>query len=243
MNVALALAIVAQAAQFVPGGNGIGEAIACAPMSLAAPPANAMRVVGGQVPGRIMFGPGESLVINAGTANGIKPGQVYFVRRYITDRFTPVTPDFTPHSIHTAGWITIVDARDAMAVATVTHACDGVLEGDYLEPFAEPVLPVPAADARPDFENPARIVMADERRQAGYPGLAMLLNRGSDHGVRPGQALTIFRAAAGGTGGPVLTLGTATVLRVFGQTSVVRIDTSSDVIWVGDLAAIHRITQ
>src|SRR6188768_3116936 len=118
MNVALALAIVAQAAQFVPGGNGIGEAIACAPMSLAAPPANAMRVVGGQVPGRIMFGPGESLVINAGTANGIKPGQVYFVRRYITDRFTPVTPDFTPQSIHTAGWITIVDARDAMAVAT-----------------------------------------------------------------------------------------------------------------------------
>ena len=25
-----------------------------------------------------------------------------------------------------------------MAVATVTHACDGILEGDYLEPFAAP---------------------------------------------------------------------------------------------------------
>jgi hypothetical protein len=242
VNVALALALVAQAAQPVPIGNGILAQIACAPMSLAAPPVNSMRVVGGQVQGRIMFGPGEPLVINAGTLDGIRPGQVYFVRRYVTDRFTPVTPDFTPYSIHTAGWVTIVDARESMAVATVTRACDGVLEGDYLEPFAEPVLPEPAAEARPDFEHPARIVMADERRQTGYPGLAMLLNRGSDHGVRPGQALTIFRNAVGG-GGPVLTVGTATVLRVFGQTSVVRIDSSSDAIWIGDLAAIHRITQ
>ena len=238
MNVALALGIVAQ--QLVAGGS-IGEQIACAPMSLAAPPTHSMRVVGGQVAGRIMFGPGEPLVINAGTANGIKIGQVFFVRRYITDRFTPVTPDFQPHSIHTAGWVTIVDARDNMAVATVTHACDGVLEGDYLEPYADPVLPTPAADARPDFEHPARLVMADERRQVGYPGLVMLVNRGSDHGIRPGQAITLFRETAGG--GPVLTLGTATVLRVFGETSVVRIDTSSDAIYVGDLAAIHRITQ
>ena len=235
MIVALALA----AQQLVGGGSAIGEQIACAPMSLAAPPTNAIRVVGGQVQGRIMFGPGEPLVINAGTTQGVARGQVYFVRRYLTDRFTPVTPDFTPHSIHTAGWVTIVDARDSMAVATVTHACDGVLEGDYLEPYADPILPTPAADARPDFEHPARIVMADERRQVGYPGLAMLLNRGSEHGVRPGQAITVFRETTGG--GPVLTVGTATILRVFGQTSVVRIDRISDAIFVGDLAAIHRI--
>jgi hypothetical protein len=243
VNVALALALVAQAAQVVPIENGVLAQIACAPMSLEAPPVNTMRVVGGQVQGRIMFGPGEPLVINAGTANGIKAGQMYFVRRYVVDRFTPIAPDFTPHSVHTAGWVTIVDARDNMAVATVTRACDGILEGDYLEPFAIPVAPEAAADARPDFEHPARLVMADERRQAGYPGLVMLLNRGSDHGIRPGQALTIFREAAGGAGGPVLTLGSATILRVFGQTSVIRIDTSSDVIWVGDLVAIHRITQ
>ena len=240
MNVALVLGIVAQ--QLVAGGSSIAEQIACAPMSLAAPPASSLRVTGGQVHGRIMFGPGEPLVVNAGTANGLKPGQVYFVRRYISDRFTPVAPDFTPHSIHTAGWITIVDARDTMAVAKVTHACDGILEGDYLEPYADPVVPAPAPEARPDFEHPARIVMADERRQAGYPGLMMLLNRGSDHGVRPGQAITLFRDTLGG-GGPVLTLGSATVLRVFGQTSVVRIDTSNDAVFVGDLAAIHRITQ
>jgi len=239
VNVALAL-IVAQ--QLVAGGTNVAEQIACAPMSLAAPPVNPMRVVGGQVQGRIMFGPGEPLVINAGTASGLKPGQVYFVRRYISDRFTPVSPDFTPHSIHTAGWVTIVDARDNMSVATVTHACDGVLEGDYLEPYADPVVPTTIADARPDFEHPARIVMADERRQAGYAGLFMLLNRGSDHGVIPGQAITLFRDAPGG-GGPVLTIGTATVMRVFGQTSVVRIDYSTDAVWVGDLAAIHRITQ
>ena len=74
----------------------------------------------------------------------------------MTDRFTPETPDFRPHSIHTAGWVTIVDAKDNMAVATVTHACDGILEGDYLEPLRRTrSLPTPAADARPDFEHPA----------------------------------------------------------------------------------------
>ena len=35
----------------------------------------------------------------------------------------------------------IVDATDDMAIATVTHACDGMLAGDYLEPFAEPRSP------------------------------------------------------------------------------------------------------
>ena len=84
--------------------------------------------------------------------------------------------------------------------------------------------------------------MADEGRQTGYPGLVMLMNRGSDHGVRPGQAITGCSARRPAAV-PVLTLGTATVLRVFGETSVVRIDTSSDAIYVGDLAAIHRITQ
>jgi len=233
--------LLAQTSGNAPAVTTITEQIACAPMSLAAPPVNTTRVVGGQVQGRMMFGPGEPLVINGGTAQGIAPGQQYFVRRYIVDRFTPASRDFRPFSIHTAGWVTIVDARDTMAVATVTHACDGVLEGDYLEPFAEPVVPASAAEAQPDFEHPARIVMADERRQAGYPGLVMLLNRGSDHGIRTGQAITVFRESV--QGGPVLTLGTATVLRVFGQTSAVRIDSSRDVIFVGDLAAIHRITQ
>src|SRR5215218_4662028 len=129
--------MLAQAPQAAAPVTPLTEQIACAPMSLAAPPVNTIRVAGGQVQGRNMFAPGEPLVINAGTSQGLSPGQQYFVRRYVVDRFTPASADFTPFSIHTAGWVTILDARETIAVATVTHACDGVLSGDYLEPYAE----------------------------------------------------------------------------------------------------------
>jgi hypothetical protein len=70
----------------------------------------------------------------------------------------------------------------------------------------------------------------------------MLVNRGSDQGVQPGQALTIFRPTLSGEG-PVQRVGTATVVSVYPQLSVVRIDGIRDAIFVGDLAAIHRVTQ
>lgn len=220
----------------------ISEDIACAPISLPAAPIPSMRIVGGAEAGRFLFGPGEAVVINAGTAQGLRTGQQYYVRRYITDRFTPASLEFQPHSIHTAGWVTIVDAKDSMAVARVTHACDGVNEGDYLEPFAAPSVPVASNNASPDFAHPGRIVMADERRQMGYPGLVMLLNRGSDHGVRSGQGITLFRETLKGEG-PAFTVGTGTIVGVTPQLSMVRIDYARDAVYVGDLAAIHRITQ
>jgi hypothetical protein len=58
-----------------------------------------------------------------------------FVRRHVRDMFTPASPDFTPISIHTAGWVTIIEVKDDAAVARVTHACDGILDGDHLEPY------------------------------------------------------------------------------------------------------------
>ena len=241
MNVAIALVMLAQAPQ-IAGGTNITEQIACAPLSLPAPPTPALRVSGGYVHGRIMFGPGEPLVINAGSAQGIEPGQQYFVRRYVRDRYSPVSAEFHPNSIHTAGWVTIVNVQERTAVATVTHACDGVIEGDYLEPFTSPVVPAPAAAAQPDFAHPGRIVMADEKRQMGYAGLVMLFDRGSEHGVRAGQVITIYREAPKGDG-PTQIIGEATVLNVYPRSSVVRIDASKDAIFLGDLAAIHRITQ
>jgi len=103
-------------------------------------------------------------------------------------------------------------------------------------------LPVASNNAAPDFAHPGRIVMADERRQMGYPGLVMLLNRGSDHGIRAGQGITLFRETLNGEG-PAFTVGTATVVGVTPQLSMVRIDYARDAVHVGDLAAIHRITQ
>ena len=241
MTLTYALALLLQ----LPGTAqpAMDERVACAPMNAVAPQAPAVKIVGGRVPGRLMFGPGEQVVVSGGAAQGLQAGQDYFIRRSVQDRFTPASRDFTPRSVHTTGWLHIVDVQGTMSVATITHACDAVEEGDYLEPFAPPAAPAGSvsATAQPDFANPGRIVMADERRQMGYPGLLMLVNRGSDHGVLTGQALTIYRPTLNGEG-PSQRIGTATVVSVYPQLSIVRIDSIRDAVFVGDLAAIHRIT-
>jgi hypothetical protein len=241
MTVAYALALLLQfPASPQPA---IDERLACAPMNGETAPAPPLKILGGRVPGRLMFGPGEQVVVSGGPAQGLQVGQDYFIRRAVKDRFTPALPDFTPNSVHTTGWLHIVDVQGTMSVATITHACDAVFEGDYLEPFAAPAAPVQPANAtaQPDFTSPGRIVMADERRQMGYPGLLMLVNRGADHGVQAGQAMTIFRPTLNGQG-PVQRIGTATVVSVYPQLSIVRIDGIRDAVFVGDLAAFHRIT-
>jgi hypothetical protein len=241
MTAAFALALLLQFP--APPQPAFDERVACAPMNGAAAQTASVKILGGRVPGRLMFGPGEQVVVSGAAAQGLQVGQLYFIRRSVTDRFTPSSPDFVPNSVHTTGWLRIVDVQGTMSVATIDHACDAVFEGDYLEPFTAPTASAPPASAiaRPDFTNPGRIVMADERRQMGYPGLLMLVNRGSDQGVQPGQGLTIFRPTLNGNG-PVQTIGAATVVSVYPQLSIVRIDSIKDAVFVGDLAAIHRIT-
>jgi len=122
----------------------------------------------------------------------------------------------------------------------VTHACDGLMYGDFLEPFTSPVVPPVALGGDPDYANPARIVMGDERRQVGSAGALMLINRGSEQGVRAGQTLTIYRPTMDGLG-PVLDVGRASILSVQAKSSLVRIDSSHEAVYIGDLAAVHRM--
>lgn len=217
------------------------DLIACAPLGLPAPPLAGLRVLGGYVHGRTMFGPGDALIVNAGTIQGLQRGQQYFVRRLINDASTKPPKVGALYGVHTAGWVTIVDAKDSTAVAAVTHACDGLMEGDYLEPYVEAALPSPTPGGTPDYEHPGRILLADERRQTGYPGLVMLMNRGSEAGVRAGQALTIYRETLNGQG-PIIDVARATVLSASPRSSLVRIDSSREAVYLGDLVAIHRIT-
>ena len=240
MTLLVALTLLSQST--IPYEQAAREQIACAPISLPAKPTDGLRVIGGSVPGRYLFGPGDGLIVNAGTAQGLQKGQQYFVRRYVRDQFTPMYTDFSPHSVHTVGWITIVDAKNDLSVATVTHACDGIMDGDYLEPFVEPVYPPAALAGAPDYEHPGRIVLGDEKRQIGAANSLMLMNRGTDHDVRAGQTVTIFRETMGGKG-PLLEVGQGTVLSVRAQTSLIRIDATREAVYLGDLAAIHRITR
>jgi hypothetical protein len=69
----------------------------------------------------------------------------------------------------------------------------------------------------------------------------MLMDRGADDGVRAGQVLTIYRETLAGQG-PLLDVGRAIVLNATAKSSVVRILSSREAVYIGDMVAIHRIT-
>lgn len=214
--------------------------LACGAHATNVAPDMSIRVGAGRERGKALFGPDETLIITAGTARGLKVGDEYYVRRVIADRFVqPAADKVTTSSIHTAGWVRIVDATEGSAIAEVVKACDAIQEGDYLEPFVKPSVPTATADGEPDFANPGHLVLGDERRQMAAQGDLMVLDRGSDHGLRVGQRLTVFRTTGGGTG-PVARIAEGTALVVNPENSVIRIDKTSDAVFVGDLVAIHR---
>jgi hypothetical protein len=218
------------------------EQISCAPIGLPVPALATMKLTGGYVHGRIMYGPGDAVIVNAGVTQGVQKGQVYFVRRLLADASIKQPKVGALYAVHTAGWVTIVDVKENMAVGQVTHACDSLMEGDYLEPYVPPVPPSSALTGAPDYEHPGHIMLADEKRQTGYPGLAMLVDRGSEDGVRAGQILTIYRETLNGQG-PIIDVGRAMVISVTNQSSLVRIESARDAVYLGDMVAIHRITQ
>jgi hypothetical protein len=220
---------------------GLPRDVACAPLSPTVRPAMPLKVTAGRETVKTLFGAGDAVVVSGGTAQGVRAGDEFFVRRVVADNFTEAPRGTKPPiSVHTAGMLQIVEAEADVSIGVVTYGCDGVALGDYLERFQAPPLPPDLAGGAPDFGRPGRFILGDDRRQIGSTGEFMVLDRGSDHGIRAGQRLTIFRHTLPDGSGPVSTIGSATVYVVRPETSVVRIDKSVDAVYVGDLVAIHR---
>lgn len=225
-------------AQEAPGNPeaAAARALTCAPQSPLIAPAVRMQIAGSAERLKGLYAPGEVVTVSAGSGSGVQPGQQYVIRRVVSDRFIEPMKGFHPISVHTAGWLRIEDVQPNTATARIVYACDGVQQGDYLEPFASPVVPAAAAEGRPNYARPARVILGDERRQMGVPGQFMIVDRGAEQGLEPGQRLTLFRIAAG----QPQPIGSATALVVGPSTSVFRIDSSMDAVSVGDLVAVQR---
>jgi hypothetical protein len=218
--------------------TGVALDMVCAPASPLAKPDAGMVVVAGREHRKTLFGTGDALVVRGGASQGVKPGDEFFIRRVVNDRYSEHEPGVYPISVTTAGTAQVVEAQAEFSIAVVTHSCDGVIEGDYLERYEAPAIPASQVGAAPDYAHPGRLILGADRRQIGSPGEFMIVDRGSDHGLRQGQQLTIFRRTV--ADGPIASVGVATVFSVQPESSVVRIDRSTDAVWVGDQVAIHR---
>lgn len=233
--------------------------IACAP-SLAPekrdknsdPP---LRIIGVQDPAiREMFGPGDTLVINAGSNAGLQAGQRFFVRRVIPAvTMTGPTPRAT---LHTVGWVQVLGVDTMLSTVTVVHACDGILFDDYLEPYVAPMIAAqPMPGSMPQYENMGHIVTGIEGLFNVAPGYVTMIDRGSNSGVVLGQRYIVFRSkrnesmdqtgrskafVAAASNPPLVQVGEVLVIAVRPEDATVRVVSSRDAISNGDLIAPLR---
>ena len=167
---------------------------ACAPALAFERPLQSLLITGGQDSvTRHVYGPGDLVTINAGSDNGIEVGQEYYVRRVQGPLGTSMSRS-TPGTIRTAGWVRVYAVEKTMSLATISHACDAMEIGDYLEPFTVPHLT--AADANPpkaQRDNYGHILIGSDRRTMFAKNDFFTVDRGSDHGVTLGARFIIYR--------------------------------------------------
>src|SRR5258705_6674183 len=121
-------------------------ALACSPTLVFTDPVPSLLITGGQdASTRHIFRQGDLITINGGSDNGIEVGQEYYVRRVQGPRGSTISRT-APATIRTAGWVRIYAVDKLMSLATISHACDTMDIGDYLEPFTVPQLTTPDAD-------------------------------------------------------------------------------------------------
>ena len=211
--------------------------IACLPLSPAAMPEAALRVVGPAAGERMLFGAGDRVVVMGRGAAGLRAGDAYALRRVLRDRLAESERHAPPLLVQTVAAARVAEVRPGAAVLELTEVCDGASEGDFVGPL-DPAPSGTGLEGSPDFASPGRVILGADGRQLGGRGDFMVIDRGAGQGLVPGQLITIFRPAPDGV--PAPPVGTARVQLVTDRTATVRIERSVDAVYVGDLVALHR---
>jgi hypothetical protein len=213
--------------------------LACAPMAATAGPTAALRVTGGQdTQVRETFAQGDFVTITGGANQGIQIGQEFFVRRLLAPRGAVSAQN--PGTTRTVGWVKVYAIDEDLALATITHNCDAMRVGDYLEPLA---LPVPrraeATRGKPERDY-ARVILGNERRTEFGPGDYLVIDRGTEQGIAPGTQLVFYRWKTKSRDNFLAAIAEGVAVDVQAGTATVTITSSRDAVKTGDLAAMRK---
>lgn len=236
-------ALVASPAMAADRLSPIQIAAACAPLPANALPDDALRIIGVQdTVARTVYGRGDLVVIGAGLGRGLQLDQQHYVRRepLTAARHEGVSGT---RGANTAGWVRIVAVNETTAIALVEFACDGLMIGDLLQPYADPVVP-PDADrtdttGEPDFAAAGRVLFGDNERATVAVGDFLVSDLGEPDRTAPGGRLAIYRDL-GVEGVPLAAIGEAIVVSVLSDFSIIRVTRSRGDVIAGDLLVPRR---
>jgi hypothetical protein len=215
-------------------------ALTCAPSNAYEIPPVPLRISGGQsLEARLTSAPGDLVTVNAGSANGMQVGQEFFVRRVLKDRDQTVSKT-TPGTVQTAGWIRIYAIDDEMSLATIVYACDAMMVGDYLEPFALPVgVPKGEKKGKPEKGNYARVMPGKERKLTYGAGEFIVIDRGKDHDIVPGSQFVIYHDKKK-DGNFLYEVGEAVAVDVRENSATLSVTSSRSIVSVNDYVSMRK---
>jgi hypothetical protein len=214
--------------------------LACAPTITYEMPALPLRVSGGQesMP-RQVHAPGDLVTINAGTRGGITVGQEFFTRRVLTSGEARVGRT-NPGTIRTTGWIRVWAVDEDMSLATITHACETVDLGDYLEPFTLPTVPaLSQLTGPPERGNYGLVLSGQDRRTQFGRGDYLLIDRGSTQGVTAGARFVVYHDKKT-PGNFLFQIGEAVAVDVKTDTATLHVLSAIDAISAGDYVGMRK---
>jgi hypothetical protein len=140
----------------------------------------------------------------------------------------------------TAGWVRVWAVEETMSLVTVTHACDAIEVGDYLEPFKLPDAVVPNANKpKPERGNYARVMAGADLRATFGKGDFFTINRGTQEGVKPGAQFVVYRDK-NESQNFLFDLGEAVAVNVGDHVSTLRVTLSRDAFREGDYVAERK---
>jgi hypothetical protein len=186
-----------------------------------------------QEPGRTLYGRGDEVIIDAGTADGIEIGRNLVVRRNYRAENRGAVGE---RGEQTTGLVQVSAAGEHKSTAVVVHTCSEVMQGDFLASYTPEIKRTPEPFGLPAFGDPIRILFADANQMLGAPRRLMVIDRGSAYGLQPGQRLTLFRDDPKHIAPPYV-IGEAVIIAVKSWSSTIRIEHATDAIWDGDWAA------
>lgn len=179
-----------------------------------------------------LFSAGDEVVIDGGAGTGLVAGQNFVVRRQYRPPWV-TGPAGLMMGEHSSGVLQIVDVGADTSTAVVVYVCDAMMAGDYLAAFQPEPIRRPDPFGSPVFDLPARILFADAGELVGVTHRMMVIDRGSQRGVRPGQRLTLFRRPRHGHSAPVI-VGEALVVAVRADSATIRVEQATDAIFFGE---------
>jgi hypothetical protein len=215
---------------------------ACAPSEGVAPaPEEGLRILGAQdTSPRTLYGITDVVVLDGGSQSGVQLNREYFIRRPYAFGWR-VRPGTRSQSIHTVGRLKIVAVNETTSVAQIQSVCDGIVAGDFLEPFAAPAIFAdggPGTPATLDFSALGRIKFGDEERRLGATGDFMLIDAAM-MALTPGVRVAVYRDLEVARL-PLAAVGEGVIVAVTNGTPVMRITSARDAIQAGDYVVRHK---